>query len=124
MGKRIRITAGLVTASAELNESATAKAIWDALPIEGRGNRWGEEIYFEIPISLAEDADARQDMAIGELAYWPPGSAFCIFFGPTPVSRGGVPRAYSEVNPVGMVEGDAKVFRTVTDGAKVLLERL
>jgi uncharacterized protein len=124
MGKQIRITAGAVTASANLNESVTAKAIWDALPIEGLANRWGEEIYFEIPVSLAEDPDARQDMAVGELAYWPPGFAFCIFFGPTPVSRGGVPRAYSDANPVGMLEGDATAFRSVKDGAQVLLARL
>jgi hypothetical protein len=123
MGNKIRISAGSVQATAELNASPTAGAIWDALPIEARGHRWGDEIYFEIPVTREAEAEARQDMAVGELAYWPPGSAFCIFFGPTPVSRGKVPRAYSEANPVGMLDGDAGAFRTVRDGTKITLER-
>ena len=96
----IRIRAGDVESEAELNDSATARAIAEALPIDGRVQRWGEEIYFEIPVSVAEAEDARQDMEVGELAYWPPGSAFCIFFGPTPASTGERPRAASNVNPV------------------------
>ncbi len=123
MPVRIRITAGKVIADAELNESATAKAILKALPIEGEANRWGEEIYFEIPVKLEEAPDARQEMAVGELAYWPAGAALCIFFGRTPVSRDEKPRAYSNVNPFGTVAGDAKVFRAVRDGDAVRIER-
>ena len=124
MPVRIRITAGKVIAEAELNESPTAKAILNALPIEGQANRWGDEIFFEIPVKLAEAPDARQEMAVGELAYWPVGAAFCIFFGRTPVSRNEKPRAYSNVNPIGTLAGDAKVLRTVRDGEAVRIERV
>ena len=89
MGQSIRITAGDVTLAAELNDSPTAAAIVEALPIEASGSRWGEEIYFSIPVEGQLAPDARADMAVGELAYWPPGNAFCIFFGLTPASDGG-----------------------------------
>jgi len=87
MGKRICITAGDVEATAELNSTATAEAIWQALPIEGRASLWGDEIYFSIPISLELEA-GQELVGTGDLGYWPEGKAFCIFFGPTPVSRG------------------------------------
>ena len=123
MSHKIQITAGAISCTAILYDSATADAIWDALPFEGRTNRWGEEIYFSIPVNLSEANDARQDMAVGELGYWPTGSAFCIFFGPTPVSEGETPRAYSNVNPFGQVEGDATVFEDVEDGENVTVSR-
>jgi hypothetical protein len=123
MPRIIRITAGKVSAEAALNSSPTAEAIWEALPIEASVNRWGEEIYFEIPVVLEESADARQGMAVGELGYWPVGSAFCIFFGPTPVSQGREPRAYSNVNPFGEVQGDAKIFSAVKGGTTIRIER-
>ncbi len=123
MTKKILITAGTVSATALLNDSTTTEAIWDALPLEGSANRWGEEIYFSIPLQLAEAEDARQDMAVGELGYWPTGAAFCIFFGPTPVSDGDTPRAFSNVNPFGQVEGEATIFTAVNDGDFVKVTR-
>jgi uncharacterized protein len=123
LSKRIRITAGKVTAFAELDASPTAQAIWSALPIESSASRWGEEVYFEIPVQLDEAAGARQVMQVGELGYWPVGAAFCIFFGPTPVSEGSEPRAYSNVNPFGKVDGDASVFGGVRTGTRVNVER-
>ena len=93
----IRISARDVTAVAALNESATADAIWEALPISARANRWGDEIYFEIPVRLPQADDARDVMEAGELGYWPPGRAFCIFWGRTPASRGDEIRAASPV---------------------------
>ncbi len=120
---RITITAGSVSLSAELNDSPTAQLIWDALPIEGRANRWGDEIYFEIPVKADQAPDAREEVAVGELGYWPVGHAFCIFFGPTPVSTDDRPRAYSPVNIVGRVVGDATLFRSVKSGAKVVLSK-
>lgn len=122
MPRKITITAGKVRLPALLNDSPSAEAVWAALPIEARANRWGEEIYFEIDVPLEESGDARVEMQVGDLAYWPPGSAFCIFFGPTPVSRGGEPRAASMVNPLGKVEGDATAFTAVRSGEKVRLE--
>lgn len=122
MPRQITITAGKVRLPATLNDSASAQAVWEALPIEARANRWGEEIYFEIDVQLEEAGDSRSEMKVGELAYWPPGSAFCIFFGPTPASRGAEPRAASSVNPLGMVEGDATTFSRVRSGERVRLE--
>ncbi|MFN2153611.1 MAG: cyclophilin-like fold protein [Anaerolineae bacterium] len=120
---RIEISAGSVRAEAELNESATAQQVWEALPIDGRANTWGDEIYFEIPVTAEQAPDARAEVEVGELGYWPVGRAFCIFFGPTPASRGDEPRAYSPVNVLGRVSGDATVFRTVPGGAAVRIER-
>jgi hypothetical protein len=121
--KRITISAGDVVMEAELNEGPTAVKVWDALPIEGRASTWGDEIYFEIPVSAGQEAEARADVAVGELGYWPVGSAFCIFFGPTPVSTGVEPRAYSPVNILGRVIGDATRFRGLRSGAAVRLAR-
>lgn len=122
MEKKIRIKAGRVEVSAELNSTKTAQAIWDALPITGRGNRWGEEIYFSIPVSL-EPENAREVVTIGDLGYWPPGTAFCIFFGPTPMSRGQEIRPASAVNVFGKITTDAKVLKQVASGTEITIER-
>jgi hypothetical protein len=124
MSNRITITAGSVTLEAELNDGPTASAIWEALPITGRANTWGDEIYFAIPVQMPEEPDARADVEVGELGYWPVGNAFCIFFGPTPASDGPEPRAASPVNILGRVLGDATEFRQVPGGAAVTLSRL
>jgi len=121
--KQIVIDAGSVRAEAMLNDSSTAQQVWEALPIEGRANVWGDEIYFEIPVSSAQAPDARAEVQVGELGYWPVGRAFCIFYGPTPVSRGAEPRAYSPVNVLGKITGDATVFRGVRGGTTVRIER-
>jgi len=120
---QITIQAGDVSTLAELRDNPTARKIWEALPIEGRANLWGDEIYFAIPVEADREADARADVDVGELGYWPAGTAFCIFFGPTPVSSGSRPRAASPVNILGNVIGDAGQFRQVKNGEKVLLSR-
>ena len=120
---QITIQAGRVSTLAELNDNPTACQIWEALPIEGRANLWGDEIYFSIPVDADQEADARADVDVGELGYWPAGSAFCIFFGPTPASSGNRPRAASPVNILGNVVGDATQFRNIKNGEKVLLAR-
>jgi hypothetical protein len=121
--RKLRISAGSLSAEAVLNDSPTATKIWEALPLEARGNTWGDEIYFSIPVSAKEEKDARDIVAVGELGYWPPGTAFCIFFGRTPASTDSRPRAASNVNIVGKVTGDAAVFKAVSSGTKVRLER-
>jgi hypothetical protein len=121
MGHRITIVAGSVTMNAELNDTPTAQRIWESLPITGRAMVWGDEIYFEIPVAVEQAPDARADVEVGELGYWPVGRAFCIFFGPTPASTGDQPRAASPVNVFGRVLGDATVFRQVSAGATVTL---
>jgi hypothetical protein len=122
MARPIRITAGGVSAAAELNESQTATAIWDALPIDAKAQTWGDEIYFAVPVQAGEER-AREVVALGDLAYWPPGRAFCIFFGPTPASRGDEIRPASAVNVVGRVRGDATVFKQVRAGTRVTIEK-
>jgi len=120
---RITISAGSVTVEAELNESPTAQRIWNALPIEGRANTWGDEIYFEIPVVADQEPDARARVEVGDLGYWPVGHAFCIFFGPTPVSTDERPRAYSPVNILGHVSGDVTLFRAVQSSTTVRISR-
>ena len=118
LGKKIRITAGTIEAAAELNATRTAQAIWEALPIKGRVNLWGEEIYFSIPLSLGLEA-GQELVSLGDLGYWPEGNAFCIFFGPTPVSQEDEIRPASQVTVFGKVIGDARVFKKVAAGTKI-----
>ena len=121
---QITIQAGDVSMPAELNDSPTVRKIWEALPIEGRANLWGDEIYFAIPVDADQEEDARADVDVGELGYWPVGNAFCIFFGPTPVSSGNRPRAANPVNILGTIVGDATQFRVVKSGERVRLSRV
>jgi hypothetical protein len=123
MRRRIRITCGTVQVNAVLNDSKTAEAIWNVLPIRGSAQRWGEEIYFRIPVALPEE-QAKAVVEMGDLGYWPPGNAFCLFFGPTPASRGSEIRPASPVNVFGKMEGDPKVLSQVRDGTAVTIERL
>ena len=123
MGKRINILVGDLKVEAELNDSKTARLIWETLPIEAKVNTWGEEIYFAIPVKTGLEEGAREVVSFGELGYWPTGHAFCIFFGPTPASRGNEIRAASAVNVIGKVLTDPKVFLKVKDGVKVALEK-
>jgi hypothetical protein len=121
--RRIKITAGEIAAKATLAGNPTADAIWEALPVTGRGNRWGAEIYFDIPVQVPLAPDARDVVEAGELGYWPPGSAFCIFWGQTPASRGDEIRAASPVNILGQLEGDPFVFDPVPSGTQIKIER-
>jgi hypothetical protein len=121
MPRAIRITAGTVTLDAELNDSRAAAAIAGALPIEAKGQTWGDEIYFDIGLALAAEAP-REVVDLGDLGYWPPGQAFCIFFGPTPMSRGDEIRPASPVEVVGRVVGDARALKRVRAGSRVRIE--
>jgi hypothetical protein len=120
----ITISTGDVSVSAELNDSSTARQIAAALPIEGKANIWGDEIYFEIPVISEQEAGARAEVEVGELGYWPVGHAFCIFYGPTPVSTDERPRAYSPVNILGRVAGDATQFRGTPNGTVIRIEKV
>ena len=120
--REIRITAGAVVMSATLNATATAGMIWDALPIEASASTWGEEIYFGIPVETGEEL-GQEVVELGDLGYWPPGSAFCMFFGRTPMSRGDEIRPASPVTVVGRMTGDPTVLKSVPSGAMVLVER-
>ena len=122
MAKRIRIKAGRIEMSAELNELKTASLIWDALPFEAKVNTWGDEIYFSIPVK-AELDNPKEVVEKGDLGYWPPESAFCIFFGPTPISKGDEIRPASGVNLVGRLLGDPQEFKKVSSGERIILEK-
>ena len=121
--RKILITISNLSVSAELNNSVSADKIWEALPLSGSANVWGDEIYFEIPVSLKEVSDAQQEVEVGTLAYWPPGSALCVFFGKTPVSTNDKPKAYSPVNILGSVGGDSKVFKIVKAGDQIVIDK-
>jgi hypothetical protein len=122
MSHGIKITAGEVVIKAELNDSRTAKAIIKSLPISSEANRWGGEIYFSIPVWAAPEKDSREVVQAGELGYWPTGSAFCIFFGPTPVSNEDEIRAASAVNIIGEVVGSLEQLWNVPDGTAITIE--
>ena len=122
MGKKIHISAGAIEAEAELNDTRTAQAIWEILPIEGRANLWGDEIYFSVPLTLKLES-GRELLNIGEMGYWPEGNAFCIFFGPTPVSQGDEIRPASPVTVFGKIHGDPTIFKKVAAGMKITIRR-
>lgn len=119
----ITISVNDIRLEAELGTSATAVKILEALPFEGTVNTWGNEIYFTIPVTVQQEPDARAEVEIGEIAFWPMGKAFCIFFGPTPVSRDDKPRAYSPVNVFGRVLGNATAFKGIANGARIRVIR-
>jgi hypothetical protein len=107
----------------ELNDSDTANALFLALPLEREINVWGGEIYFEVPVDMPLQ-HGRKVMQKGEVAYWPEGSAFCIFFGPTPVSQGSEPEAYTPVTPLGMITTNVGRLEQLPDRCVVVLEVL
>ena len=100
----------------------TVKALWTVLPITARANTWGNEIYFSIGIKIARE-NANEVVEKGALAYWPPGEAFCIFFGPTPASRGNEIRAASPVNIFGKISGDPEIFKKVRHGDEIVIDK-
>lgn len=123
--RSIRIsTKGIGTIDAVLTTEnpETAEAVWKALPIKGNANLWGDEIYFSTSVSLKEE-NAREEVEVGAIAYWPPGKAVCIFFGQTPVSQHGEPRAASPVNVFAKVLGNPTIFRKVRNGEQVVLAK-
>jgi len=123
MSHRIKISAGPVTVEAVLNDTPTAQAVWEALPFDARASLWGEEIYFETPISLDLDSSAREVVEAGSLGYWPQGRAMCIFFGPTPISAPGEIRPASAVNIFGRLEQGIELLGRVANGDQVRVDR-
>jgi len=100
----------------------TAGGILDQLPLESSGNRWGEEIYFSIPFRSGEE-NSQEVVQKGDLGYWPPGNAFCIFFGRTPASTGDEARPASPVNVFGRVLGDLEKLSSFSSGSVIRIER-
>jgi len=134
---KIKIKTSEGEAIAELNETQTAREIYDKLPLEGSANVWGEEIYFDIPVAKSLEEPSKQEMEVGDLAYWSSasnaGGHVCIFFGKTPASIGEKPRAVSEVTFLGNVidfparpsrKEAVDLFKKVQNGERIVLTRL
>lgn len=119
---RIRIRIGSLSMEAELNDTPTAQHVAAALPIHTSFNTWGDEIYFAIPVQAESDESAQEVVDTGDLGYWPPGKAFCIFFGLTPMSQPGKIMPASAVNVIGKVIGDATRFKDVMRERDIVLE--
>ena len=118
---RIRITIGDISVEGELNHTPTAQKIAGALPLRASFNTWGDEIYFAIPVEADLDSSAREEVEMGDLGYWPTGAAFCIFFGPTPMSTEGKIVPASAVNIIGRVLGDATRLKDVMEETEITI---
>ena len=125
MGDRqIQISTGNLTLAATLNELETANQLWESLPITGRVQIWGDEIYFSIPLNVEEELGSQETVQAGTVAYWPPGSALCLFWGPTPISAPGEIRPASAVNVVGILDNDANLLAEVPSQAEIIIEKI
>ena len=122
--RKIIISTEHLRMEAILVEGSSADIFWNTLPITGRANTWGDEIYFSVNLQMPLDDNASDIVESGDIAFWPPGSAFCIFFGRTPASLGDEVRAASAVNVLGKIDGDEREFRSVPSGEEVRLEQL
>ena len=125
MGDRqIQISTGNLTLAATLNELETANQLWESLPITGRVQIWGDEIYFSIPVNVEEELGSQETVQAGTVAYWPPGSALCLFWGPTPISAPGEIRPASAVNVVGILDNDPNLLAEVPSQAEIIIEKI
>ena len=120
--RQIRINADGVTLTATLNQSPTATKLWDVLPTVSHVQTWGDEIYFSIPLQEPEADDAQETVDRGAVAYWPPGNALCLFWGPPPMSRGNEIRPASAVNVIGQLSGNLDLLSGITSGAEITIE--
>ena len=114
---------GSVELDLVFEDTETARAVYEALPVETVFNVWGDEFYFDVPVSMELDATATTSVKAGDIGYWPPGKVHAVFFGPTPMSTGDDPVPASEVNIVGRIEGDATLLRKVKDASFLQLEK-
>ena len=121
---RIRFDFGSFTLDADLLDTPTAKAIVAALPLEADAMTWGEEVYFDVPVRVKREADARAVVTPGEVAYWPEGPAIALGYGRTPISKGDETRLASPCNIFGQVIGDVKTLAKVRAGTQIRVTAL
>ena len=117
---QIKIEFENITIKADLNNSETANNIKKILPISNSVNIWGDEIYFPVDIN-DEEIGAKEIVELGDIGYWPPGNAFCLFFGLTPLSKGEEIRAASPINIIGKIRGEINILKKVKSGEKVVV---
>jgi hypothetical protein len=120
--RELVIKCGRFVFKAELFETQTTRLLIKELPLTGNTNIWGEEIFFPVSITAELEENCVEEVDEGHLAYWPPGKAFCIFFGPTPVSTSTRPRAYSPVNVFGKIKGELDKLKEVTQGEIIAVD--
>ena len=120
---KIKIFCQDIEAVADLEENETAKSIYERLPLDGAANRWGDEIYFVIPVVLDFEKDATDIVEEGDIAYWPEGCCFCIFFGKTPDSTETEIKASSKVNIFGKIRDDSRIFQKIKNGDLIVVEQ-
>lgn len=122
---KVIITFSSCSMEAEILDTPTGRAIYEALPLKANASTWGDEIYFGIQVRSELEVNARSEVSVGDLAYWPNMPAFCIFFGPTPVSSGNQPRAASAVNVFGKLsDTNPELLRGIHEGENVRVERV
>lgn len=123
MARHLTIRGEEASLEVELGNGPTAEEIWDRLPFEGPASLWGDEIYFEIPVSTDLEDGARETVEVGDVCYWPPGKALCVFFGPTPASTDETPRAASPVTVVGRVSDGVENAGRIASGENLKVEK-
>ncbi|MFI6049814.1 cyclophilin-like fold protein [Streptomyces violascens] len=121
---RIRISWPAGSLTATLEETPTSKALAGALPIISTAHTWGEEVYFDTPVSPAREADARQVVEPGTVAFWTDGDALALPYGPTPISRGEECRLASPCNVLGRIDGDPRLLATVRSGDPIRVDAI
>ena len=122
--RKLQMVIGTVTLTAELFDTPTADALYEAAPFTATALTWGEEVYFQTPVSVAREKDARDVMNRGELAFWTDGDAIAIGYGRTPVSRNGEIRLASAANVFGRALEDVRALKSVAAGAAIAVKRI
>lgn len=120
--KSARISCGTKTFDAKFLDTKTTQMMFSKMPLTGSVTFWGDEIYFSIPVIAELEKDAIEEVEVGTLAYWPPTNAFCIFFGPTPVSTSSKPKGFSAVNVIGKIFGNLEELKTLSSGEEIRVE--
>lgn len=121
---RIKLSSKNININIELFDTPTANRILEALPIKSVANRWGDEIYFSVPVSSQLEKNAKDVLEIGDVCFWVSGHSIAIFFGKTPASKKHEPRAIEPVNLVGKIIGDAHILKNIKSGDKIKLEKI